>query len=245
MAKRMICLLTKMNSSTNTCPGAEGALVKRYRHAARLARQGPHGAPRGARGRAGAGVRSPGCRRPSPARHSPPTASYCRTPWPRPPPLRPAHRSGSPAALPRQPGLGRRTGAWAPWNPSAISSRGKTKADPAPKHGGREASRSPQHVTEARTGPAGCARRGAEPRRNRKRRQPVRHAAEAGGGGDARSRSAARRLVAEGRAHACVRVPFRVTCRGTQAGKWEGEGARASARGERREGVGRREPHVT
>lgn len=34
----------------------------------------------------GAGVSSPGSRRPSPARHSPPTASYCRTPWPRPPP---------------------------------------------------------------------------------------------------------------------------------------------------------------
>lgn len=38
---------------------------------------------------------------------------------------------GHPAALPRQPGLRRGTGAWAPRNPPAISSRGKTKADPA------------------------------------------------------------------------------------------------------------------
>lgn len=45
-------------------------------------------------------------------------------------------------------------------------------------------------------------------------------------------------LVARRHAHACVRVLFHVTCWGTQEGKWEGEGARASARGKRREGGG-------
>lgn len=37
-------------------------------------------------------------------------------------------------------------------------------------------------------------------------------------------------LVVERHAHACVRNPFGVTCRGTQEDKWEEEGARASAR---------------
>lgn len=52
-----------------------------------------------------------------------------------------------------------------------------------------------------------------------------------------RTRGAGVRWLVAGRhAHACVRVPFCVTCWGTQEGKWEGESARASARGERREG---------
>lgn len=43
-----------------------------------------------------------------------------------------------PAALPRQPGLRRGNGAWVLCSSPAISLRGKTKADPARKHGGWE-----------------------------------------------------------------------------------------------------------
>lgn len=49
-----------------------------------------------------------------------------------------------------------------------------------------------------------------------------------------RTRGAGVRCLVVGRhAHACVRNPFGVTCRGTQEDKWEEKGARASARGKR------------
>lgn len=61
-----------------------------------------------------------------------------------------------------------------------------------------------------------------------------------------RTRGAGKRcLVARWHAHACVRAPFSVTRWGTQEGKWAGKGARASARGKRREGVGKRESYIT
>lgn len=66
-----------------------------------------------------------------------------------------------PAALLRQPALHRGNGAWVRCGSPAISLRGKTKADPARKHGAwgggprkeeRRLPASPQHVTEAGNG---------------------------------------------------------------------------------------------